>query len=251
MKIEIPENCPCCNSLLETINSQLFCRNLSCEAQVTKKIENMAKVLAIKGLGPKSLEKLALNDLTELFYLDLDTVSEALGQKVASKLLDEIERAKSADLATFLASMSIPLVGNTASTKIASIVNHIDDISAEKCKEAGLGEKVTANLLNWLETDFVELREFLPFSFKSNNKNISSADGPTVCITGKLHSYKTKAEAYKLLENAGYRISETVTKAVGFLVDEEGKESTKRKKAESLGIPIIHNLNEFLNSKEI
>lgn len=250
MKIEIPETCPCCNSLLETINSQLFCRNLSCEAQVTKKIENMAKVLAIKGLGPKSIEKLALNDLTELFYLDLEAVSEALGEKVASKLLDEIERAKSADLATFLASMSIPLVGNTASTKIANVVNHIDDISAEKCKEAGLGEKVTANLLNWLDTDFVELREFLPFSFKSSKKNIGNTDSPTVCITGKLHSYKTKAEAHKLLESAGYRISETVTKAVGFLVDEEGKESTKRKKAESLGIPIIHNLNELLNSKE-
>jgi DNA ligase (NAD+) len=181
--------------------------------------------------------------------LDLDTVTEALGsEKTAAKLLDEIERAKTVDLATVLASFSITLVGSTASKKICEVVEHIDQITYETCKQAGLGDKVTENLVGWLQTDFPDLREFLPFSFKSNrNSNtISNNNSKTVCITGKLSSYKTKADAYQALEAAGYRAVESVTKTTDYLVDEEDKASTKRKKAESLGIPIITNLNTFL-----
>ena len=253
MKIQIPTTCPCCSYKLELVNDQLFCRNTACGAQLGKKVEHFCKTLGIKGMGPKSVEKLDLQDLTELFYLDLDSVTEALGsEKTAAKLLDEIERAKSADLATVLASFSITLVGQTASQKICSVVNHIDEITFEKCKEAGLGDKVSENLIAWLETDFPDLREFLPFSFKSNRNSTTNSNNnsKTVCITGKLSSYKNKAEAYQALEAAGYKAVESVTKTTDYLVDEEDKASTKRKKAESLGIQIITNLNTFLKEKQ-
>ena len=249
MKIEIPTICPCCSYKLELVNDQLFCRNTACGAQLGKKVEHFCKTLGIKGMGPRSVEKLNLQDLTELFYLDADDVTQALGsEKTALKLLDEIDRARAADLATVLASFSITLVGATASQKICSVVDHIDQISYETCKQAGLGDKVSENLVGWLQTDFPDLREFLPFSFKSNrNSNtISNNNSKTVCITGKLSSYKTKAEAYKALEIAGYKAVESVTKTTDYLVDEEDKASTKRKKAESLGVQIITNLNTFL-----
>jgi DNA ligase (NAD+) len=249
MKIEIPTTCPCCEYKLEFVNDQLFCRNTACGAQLGKKVEHFCKTLGIKGMGPKSVERLNLQDLTELFYLDLDSVVEALGsQKTATKLLDEINRAKSADLSTVLASFSIPLVGATAAQKLCSVVEHIDQITYDTCKQAGLGDKVSENLLSWLQLDFPDLREFLPFSFKSNHNSTSTSNNnsKTVCITGKLSTYKTKAEAYKALEEAGYKVTETVTKATDYLVDEEDKASTKRKKAESLGIQIITNLNNFL-----
>lgn len=252
MKIEIPTTCPCCEYKLELVNDQLFCRNTACGAQLGKKVEHFCKTLGIKGMGPKSVEKLNLQDLTELFYLEVEDVVEALGsEKTAHKLLDEINRAKGADLATVLASFSITLVGATASQKICSVVDHIDEINYETCKQAGLGDKVTENLVGWLQTDFPDLREFLPFSFKSNRNSTSSSNSnnKTVCITGKLSSYKTKAEAYKALETAGYKAVESVTKTTDYLVDEEDKASTKRKKAESLGIQIITNLNTFLKEK--
>ncbi len=251
MKIEIPTNCPCCNYTLELVNDQLFCRNSACSAQLFKKLENFAKVLGIKGFGPKTIEKLNLSDLTELFYLDFDTVKETLGEKITVKLFDEIERSKGADLATVLASMSIPLVGGTASSKIASVVNSIEEITPETCKTAGLGEKVTFNLLEWIKSDYQEMKEFLPFSFKSNNsKSVSIASGPTICITGKLSSYKTKAEATSVLEAAGFKVVESVTKTLQYLVDEDNKGSSKRKKADEYGVTIITNLNDFLNKKE-
>lgn len=251
MRIEIPTECPCCNYALELVNDQLFCRNTACGAQLNKKLEHFCKTLSIKGMGTRTVEKLSLADITELYYLDRDQVVEAVGStKVAEKLLLEIEKSKSADLATILASFSIPLVGNTASTKICQVVNSIDEINQETCKQAGLGEKVTQNLLSWLETDFIEMREFLPFTFHSQKSSVVIGDLKTICITGKLSSFKTKAEAHKALEVAGYKATESVTKTTDYLVDEEDKGSTKRKKAESLGITIITNLNNFLKENK-
>jgi DNA ligase (NAD+) len=246
MKIEIPTHCPCCNYKLELVNDQLFCRNQACDAQLLKRVEHFCKTMGIKGMGTKTIEKLELADITELYYLDIDQITDQLGSnKIAEKLIAELDRSRSAPLQQVLASMSIPLVGNTASTKICSVVNHIDEINLETCKQAGLGDKVTQNLLAWLEIDFPEMREFLPFSFRSEMPVVNTS-GKTVCITGKLSSYKTKAEAYKHLTDSGFRISESVTKTTDYLVDEEGKSSTKRKKAEELGIKIITNLDNFL-----
>ena len=246
MKIEIPTHCPCCSYKLELINDQLFCRNQACDAQLLKRVEHFCKTMGIKGMGTKTIEKLELADITELYYLDVDQLAKQLGsQKIAEKLISELDRSRSANLQQVLASMSIPLVGNTASIKICSVVNHISEINIETCKKAGLGDKVTQNLLNWLETEFPEMKEFLPFSFQSEIP-IVNTNNKNVCITGKLSSFKTKAEAYKILVNNGFNITESVTKTTDYLVDEEGNSSTKRKKADELGIKIITNLNNFL-----
>lgn len=249
MKIKIPTVCPCCDYPLEFVNDQLFCRNTACDAQLSKKVEHFCKTLGIKGMGAKTIEKLGLADITEIFYLEEAEVAQALSSKtMAAKLLTEIEKAKQADLATVIASFSIPLVGNTASKKISATVSSIDEITFEKCREATLGEKVSQNLVNWLETEFLEVREFLPFSFTSNKVPVQ-VGLKSICITGKLSSFKTKAEAYKAIEEAGFKVAETVTKSTDYLVDEDNKGSSKRKKADDLGISIIQNLNSFLKEK--
>jgi len=251
MKITIPTNCPCCDYPLEWVNDQLFCKNSSCSAQLGKKLEHFSKTLGIKGLGAKTIEKLELADITELYYLEESDIASALGsERLAEKLVDEINRSRSASLAQVLASFSIPLIGQTASQKISKVVKHIDEITPEKCSEAGLGEKATENLVTWLNTEFPEMREFLPFSFQSDNQTSThDANSKTVCITGKLQSFKTKQEAYRLLEAAGFKITETVTKTLDYLVDESNRSSSKRKRAEELNIKIIDNLTHFLKEQ--
>jgi DNA ligase (NAD+) len=249
MKINIPTTCPCCDYPLELVNEQLFCRNTACPAQLGKKIEHFAKVLGIKGLGPKTVEKLNLSEVIELFSLNIADAEAAIGSKMAEKLIAEIEKAKSASLEVVLAAFSIPLIGNTASTKICKVVKHVDDITVEACKLAGLGDKATSNLIEWLNTEFKEMREFLPFRFSTDNKSAeSNNNGLVICITGKLASFKTKAEATKILEELGYRIVPSLTRAVNILVDEENRGSDKRKKAEAAGIQIVTNLQQFINN---
>lgn len=247
MRIEIPKNCPCCSYTLELVNDQLFCRNGACSAQLNKKVEHFCKALGLKGFGTKTIEKLNLGDVTEIFALSVENLTDQLGsEKIATKLYSEIDRAKNADLATVLSSFSIPLIGQTASKKIATVVNTVDEINTETCRQAGLGEKATINLINFLEIDLPEMRQFLPFSFTSNAQTVTQTFGETVCITGKLKTFKTKALATAALTAAGYNVVETVTKTTDYLVDEENKGSTKRTKAESLGITIINDLKNFL-----
>ena len=66
-------------------------------------------------------------------------------------------------------------------------------------------------------------------------------------ITGKLKSFKTKAEATEILTSLGFKVSDSVTKTTNYLVDEENKQSSKRKKAEEYNIEIISNLIDFIN----
>lgn len=246
MEIIEPQHCPSCGYPLEKVQDQLFCRNVSCTAQVNGKLVHFCKTLGIKGMGPKTVEKLQLGDITEIFYLDTSELSELLGDKIATKLLDEIERAKEASFATVLESMSIPLVGGVASKKLAALVSNFEEITEKKCEEAGLGPKVTQNLMSWLENEYLQIQEFLPFSY--TKAEVESA-GKTVCITGKLTSYKKKADAEGDLRAAGFRLVDSVTKSLDYLVDEGDGTSAKRKKAEQYGITIITDLNDLL--KEI
>jgi NAD-dependent DNA ligase len=251
MKIVIPTQCPVCASSLVLKNDQLFCVNAACPAQLTAKVIHFAKVLGIKGFGPKTVEKLELADITEIYLLKIDELTEALGsEKVAAKLLSEIEASKDAKLDKILAAFSIPLVGSTAATKLCSVIESVDDITAEMCKKAGLGDKATANLISWLETEFSEIREFLPFDFQTSGTASNTDRGKSICITGKLTSFKTKAEAHAVLLGLGFTVADSVTKTLTYLVDEGDKASAKRKKAEDFGIPIIENLEDFLKENK-
>jgi NAD-dependent DNA ligase len=245
--IQEPTECPSCQYPLEKVKDQLFCRNIACTAQNFKKVEHFAKILGIKGLGPKTIEKLQIQDLTELFYLDPQELKAVLGDKITEKLLEEIEKAKNANIATVLESFSIPLVGGTASKKIALVINSIDDITQDICKKAGLGDKVTQNLLNWLETEYKEIKEFLPFTF--SNPVAVNTNNKTVCITGKLKSYKKKSDAVDVLAAAGFSLVDSVTKSLNYLVDESDSMSIKREKAMQYGITIITDLNDLLKEK--
>lgn len=241
-----PKDCPCCEYPLTKINDQLFCTNDSCPARVGKSIEHFCKVMGIKGLGPKTIEKLKISSITEIFFLDEEEVKSVLGEKVAAKLLSEIETSKNADLETVLSSLSIPLIGATAAKKLCGVIEDISEISAITCKKAGLGEKASNNLLLWLETEGKDLIPFLPFSFKTGKLNINNK---SVCITGKLKTFKTKADAKILLSVAGYTVTESVTKNTYALIDESNSNSAKRNLAEKYGILIIDDINKLL--KEI
>ena len=67
-----------------------------------------------------------------------------------------------------------------------------------------------------------------------------------VCISGKLKSFKTKAQATEALEQHGYTVKSSVTKDVTILVNESGVESQKTTKARESGVTIVENLLDFL-----
>ena len=70
-----------------------------------------------------------------------------------------------------------------------------------------------------------------------------------ICLSGKLSSYKTKAEATTVLKSLGYVVKESVTNDVTILVNETGIETTKTLKALDKGIQIVTNLKDYIGER--
>lgn len=248
MKIQAPTHCPSCSFPLEWKNDLLYCENISCEGKSSQKLEHFAKTLKIKGLGPATIDKLSLESIFDIYDMSLDVMVDLLAsEKIAGKLYSEIEASKSASLQEVLPAFSIPLIGKSASAKLCSIVSNLDDLTEELCMQAGLGPKATQNLMVWFEQEYLGQYQNLPFSFNSTvEKVFSNTSMGIVCITGKLSSVKTKAEAEKLLVEAGYSVKSSLTKDVTILLNESGTESAKTKKARDTGVSIITNLFDII-----
>ena len=245
-----PTNCPACNSVLEFVGDQLFCQNPSCSAKSAKRLEHFAKTLKIRGLGPSTIERLGLEDYKDIYSLTQEEISFLLdSEKLGTKLYNEIQKSKSVDLTTLLPAFSIPLIGSSASNKLAKHISSLSEITPEICTEAGLGPKAASNLIDWLVNTFhFEQYYNLPFTSTCEKRaEVTNTDTKgIVCITGKLKSYPTKAAAQQVLIKNGYLVKDNLTKDVTILVNESGIESTKTKKAEEMGITINQNLKELI-----
>ncbi len=244
-----PTDCPSCGSELEWLNQLLYCKSTVCGAQKQKKIEHFAKTLKIKGLGPAAVEKLGIQDFDEVYTLDVEYMTSALSsEKIALKLKSEIDNSKSAPLDLVLPAFGIPLIGKTATKKLSETVKNITEINTDTCTRAGLGPKATENLISWLMDEFYTFYDgYLPFDFKFASVEKVEIKG-VVCISGRLKSFKTKADANETLSSLGYEVKSSLTKDVTILVNESGIESSKTKQARDSGIKIITDLKSYLEN---
>jgi len=243
-----PQSCPSCEGEVEFVNDLLYCFNKMCAAQWGKKLEHFGKLLKIKGFGPATISKLEIDDYPELYELTVEDISNRLGsEKMAVKLVTEIEKSKSVDLQTLLPAFSIPLFGRSASQKLCEKISKLEDISEKSCTEAGIGPKATANLLTWLDEEFYpnEYHMNLPFSF-SATKVVKRETVGTVCISGRLNSYSTKAHAAEVLEKHGYAVKNSLTKDCTHLINESGIESAKTQTARERGVIIINKIANLI-----
>ena len=169
-----PEVCPSCEYSLEWKNDMLYCTNILCPAQIQKRIEHFARSLKIKGLGPKSIEKLGLTSLLDIYNLSYYNIKCALSsEKLAIKLLREINHSRKASMNDVLPAFSIPLIGKTAATKLSSKIKSLFDLDEDKCKAAGLGPKATESLLSWYSGEFEDSLKELPFDWQFQTPKIA------------------------------------------------------------------------------
>jgi len=242
-----PKVCPSCGSPLEWKNDLLYCTHSLCPAQIQKRIEHFAKLLKIKGLGPKSIEKLELTSFQSIYDMTYPEIRNALSsEKLARKLVVEIDHSKKSRLNVLLPAFSIPLIGKTAAQKLSTKISDLSELTADKCKEAGLGPKATEHLINWYFGEFLSSLIRLPFDFSFEKEDTTRVLQGTVCISGRLKSFTTKADATAALVRKGYVVKSTITKDVTILVNESGIESAKTKQAQEKGIKIVTNLLKFL-----
>ena len=235
LKVEIPLNCPSCSTKLTRVKDQLFCKNNDCQGVGIKGVINFCKALKIKGLGEKRVEALGLDYIPDIYTIEDSDLKQAFGTKVASSIREQINTSLHCTYKQVLAALPIPLIGKTASEKLFKEVSNISSINKEVCAKAGLGTKATESLITWL-SDNEELITSLP---EYETDQVLEASLGNVCISGKLKTFKTKAEANKFLSGLGFKVVDSVTKNTSYLINEDGKVTSKVTKANKLNIEVL------------
>lgn len=243
--ITIPTNCPSCNSVLVRKGPNLYCENTSCGEVEAKVLHHFARTLKIKGLGPDKIKRMGFTKIMDIYRTHSSRYCEVLGIPTGTKIFREIEESKKLTMTEVIPALSIPQVSVVAAKKISAAYNEMQElVGCDKLSKV-IGVAAAAKLQKWLSNN-EETWGCLPQTKKFRDIKIYHK---TVCLTGRLKSFRTKAEATKKLNEHGYNVVETVSNKVDYLINESGRESAKTKRAEEIGIVIITNIEDLLKNE--
>lgn len=268
-----PVRCPYCKTKTEVVkdnNSEfLRCPNDDCKGRLLGKLSHAASrnALNIEGLSEATIEKFInlgwLNSIKDIYHLSDHEKEmkplEGFGKKSVEKLLSSIEKSRKTTLSRFLYSLSIPLLGKSASADIAkacedgsydvgNFMKIMTTIGAEYFRDIpGIGDSLINSLDSYFNKHCSEIWQLAKeFNFEQNTKLQTNTKlaGKTFCITGSLNHYKNRDELVKQIEALGGNVSSSVSSKTDFLINNDiESNSSKNKKAKSLGIPILDELH--------
>lgn len=259
-KLLPPKLCPYCgkptilkdNSGVKT----LYCSNNGCRDRVIAQIEHFCskKGMDITGLSTATLQKLYqanwINNIEDIFNLSTyknEWIKMAgFGEKSVEKILAAIDASRRCSLETFITALGIPLIGRTVAKEIVkrfptygefrdAIDNQFDFSSLPTFAEAK-----TKALLTFDYRVADRVYSYLMIDLQEQPAISDQLSGLTVSITGKLNLYKNRAELKEVIERAGGKVTDSISKKVQYLINNDNTSTTaKNTKAKELGIEIL------------
>ena len=172
---------------------------------------------------------------------------------VATKLLEELEKAKSQPAWRVLVSLSIRHVGPVAARSLMNAFGSIDDIFDASEEELagvdGVGPVVAKTIKEWIAVDW---HQDMVKAWKKAGVNFTQEiaagatgifSGMSIVVTGTLESL-TRDQAEEAIISAGGKAASSVSKNTAFVLA-GASAGSKLAKAESLGVEVISEA-EFL-----
>ena len=256
-KLDIPTNCPSCNSDLLHFEDEvaLRCINPRCPAQIMEGLIHFASrdAMNITGLGPSIVEKLfaanLVKDVADIYRLKEEDflLLEGIKEKSASKLYQAIQASKENSAEKLLFGLGIRHVGSKASQLLLQHFHSIENLAQADPEEVASIESLGGVIAKSLQTYFAtegseillrELREAeVNLDYKGQTVVADAAlSGLTVVLTGKLERLK-RSEAKNKLESLGAKVTGSVSKKTDLVV--AGADAgSKLQKAQELGIEV-------------
>ncbi len=250
-----PANCPACGSSAVRREGEIawHCMNPACPAQLRRRVLHFASAdcVGIKGLREATIDKLVdrqlVRDLPDLYRLkreDLLTLGHS-NEKSADVLLAAIAATKHAELWRFVAGLGIPGVGTSGAKALADRYRNFDAVAA--APEADLrnvdavGAENAHAIFTFFRSDAVQktLADFKALGVTPSERSASAGilNGKTLVLTGTLATL-SRARAVELVEAAGGKVSDAVTRRTAYLV--AGSEpGAKILRAKELGVPVL------------
>lgn len=217
------------------------------------------RVFDIDGMGPKVIDALMdaeiISDFTDIFLVEKGDL-EALprfAEKSITNLLTSIEKARKITLARFIASLSIPQVGEETARDLALYFKSPQALQHAALDELeslnGVGPVVAKAIVDWFsdEENKKLYKELLrEVTIQNDDENLTSAKlkGLVFVLTGTLPTL-AREDAKEMIRKNGGDVSSSVSKNTDYvLAGEEAGE--KLSKAREFGVKVISE-KEFLD----
>ncbi len=259
--VEPPTSCPVCGAGVAKEGAYLRCVNASCPAVLVQSIKHLAsrRAFDIEGLGGKVAQLLVerglVKGLQDIFTLREDDLLSLPGfaQVSARNLVESIEAAKEVSLPRFLYAIGIPNVGEYTAQLLAEEFGSLEELAAASHERLVAVKGVGEETARGIEAFFSEERnrQMIRAMFDAGVRILSAAQGEgelplkgqTVVFTGALRSMD-RSRAKELVERAGGKVTNSVSRKTGMVVVGENPGS-KYRKARELGVRIVSE-EEFL-----
>ncbi len=255
-QFEMPEHCPVCggNVVRTPGEADHRCVNANCPAKLQGTILHFASrhVMNIDGLGEALVNQLTerglVKNVADLYKLTKDDLLklERMGEKSAENVLAEIEASKKLPLERVIYGLGIRFVGERTAQFLAEHFGSLDAVmkaSAEELEEVNeVGPRIAESIVEFFADEHNcklvgDLRKAgLTFTGQKKEKGTKLA-GKTFVLTGTLARH-TRDEAKKMIEDAGGRVSGSVSKKTDYVVAGSDARS-KLDKARELGVSVI------------
>jgi len=255
-KIEVPDKCPVCGTKVVRTEGEVDyrCVNANCPAKLQGTILHFASrgVMNIDGMGESLVNQLIdhgmvknVADIYNLTKKDLLSL-ERFADKSAQNILDEIENSKKLQLERVIYGLGIRFVGERTAQFLAEHFGSMDALAnatveqLEEVDEVGprIAESIAEFFSNPANRKLVERLGKAGLAFKGQKKERGTKlAGKTFVLTGTLAKY-TRDEAKKMIEDAGGKVTASVSKKTDYVV--AGADAgSKLDKAKELGVRVI------------
>lgn len=124
--IPTPTACPACLGSVEVEGAFLKCMNLFCEARTSRSVLYWCRALELDGVGEKLVDQLLdagyIRSCADLYRLTMDDLLnlERMGEKSATNVLREVDKARTMSLGKFLHALGLPGIGPELASAMAS-----------------------------------------------------------------------------------------------------------------------------------
>lgn len=247
--IEIPELCPYCDSKILEVDPFIGCSDPEhCTGCRIEQLKYFASrdIMNIRGLGDAAATSIVYYVMNEDDNLDVlygsfirnigfRTLAETIGQKNATKLMEEIDNSKKQPFNRVLSGLQIPFIGRRMSKTLANHYGSIDKIKDAVMDGSivnieGIGTEMLNAMRNWFENkrnlDLIEnLRPYLNMESETKVNKSNKLDGLNFVVTGSIPGH-TRESIKELIESHGGHVTDSVSsKTDWLLVGENGSKS--------------------------
>ena len=255
----MPERCPECDTVVVKVEEDAMhrCPNEGCPAQFFELLKHFVSrsAMDIDGLGERwcriLIDRGLVSDVSHIYNLTREQLTELdrMGDKLATRILDNVEASKHRPLARILFALGILHVGAEVAELLAARYASIDDIASAGVDELteidGIGPRIAESIVNYFATErnrqtIAGLREAgvrLWQQLAPIDESAQPWKGQTFVITGTLSSM-TRREAEGKVKALGAATTSSVSRKTSWLVA-GASAGSKLATAERLGVPVL------------